>query len=201
MESCHWITKKNNHFFPPSPYLCSSITSLSGHLKPHGSYSFSTSKVECSLPSSVHRERAGRCGEEGEAVVEEEGETGDQSRQDGEQSSGESTPAAANLPLHQGNPLFPTLCLEICSSDSHPEYSRCLNCHRSGFIRKSSLINVKCHKVWKPVSSCGGPFFWLARGWAENIFYYLLFSPCYFHFPPLLLSACVFLFLIRPFFL
>lgn len=51
------------------------------------------SKVECvcSLPSSVLRERAGRGGEEGEAVIEEESQTGDQSRQDGEQSSGEST--------------------------------------------------------------------------------------------------------------
>lgn len=68
------------------------------HHKPHGSFTFSLSKVECicSLPSSVLRERAGRVGEEGETVMEEESQTGDQSRQDGEQSSGEWTPAATN---------------------------------------------------------------------------------------------------------
>lgn len=67
------------------------------------------------LLSSVLRERAGRGGEEGEAVTEEESQTGDQRRQDGEQSSGESTPAAANLPPHQGNAVFLSLSLEMCS--------------------------------------------------------------------------------------
>lgn len=65
------------------------------------------------------RERAGRSGEEGEAVIEEESQIGDQSRQDGEQSSGESTPATANLRLHQGNAVFLFLSLEMCSSDFH----------------------------------------------------------------------------------
>lgn len=74
-------------------------------------------KVEsvCLLLSSVLRERAGRGGEEGEAVTEEESQTGDQRRQDGEQSSGESTSAAANLPPHQGNTVFLFLSLKMCS--------------------------------------------------------------------------------------
>lgn len=74
-------------------------------------------KVEsvCSFLSSVLRERAGRGREEGEAVTEEESQTGDQRRQDGEQSSGELTPAAANLPPHQGNRVFLALSLDMCS--------------------------------------------------------------------------------------
>lgn len=74
-------------------------------------------KVEsvCPLLSSVLRERAGRGGEEGEAVTEEESQAGDQRRQDREQSSGESTPAAANLPPHQGNTVFLSLSLKMCS--------------------------------------------------------------------------------------
>lgn len=108
---------------------------LVGHHNLHGSYTFSISKVECvcSLPSSVLRERAGRGGEEGEAVIEEESQTGDQSRQDREQSSGELTPAAANLPLHQGNAVFLSLSLKMCSSDFHPKDSTCLNWHISLF--------------------------------------------------------------------
>lgn len=46
------------------------------------------------------REREGCGGEEGEAVTEEESQTGDQRRQDGEQSLGESTPADFKLLLH-----------------------------------------------------------------------------------------------------
>lgn len=72
-------------------------------------------KVESVCVSSVLRERAGRGGEEGEAVTEEESQTGDQRRQDGEQSSGESRPAAANLPPHQGNTVFLSLSLKMCS--------------------------------------------------------------------------------------
>lgn len=51
------------------------------------------------LSSALCRECEGCSGEEGEAVTEEESQTGDQRRQDGEQSLGESTPAAFKL-LH-----------------------------------------------------------------------------------------------------
>lgn len=50
--------------------------------------------------SPLRRECEGCSGEEGEAVAEEESQTGDQRRQDGEQSPGESTPAAFKLLLH-----------------------------------------------------------------------------------------------------
>lgn len=52
------------------------------------------------LSSSLCRECEGCSGEEGEAVAEEASQTGDQRRQDGEQSLGESTPAAFKLLLH-----------------------------------------------------------------------------------------------------
>ena len=48
----------------------------------------------------MRREREGCSGEEGEAVTEEESQTGDQRRQDGEQSLGESSPFAFKLLLH-----------------------------------------------------------------------------------------------------
>lgn len=50
--------------------------------------------------SSACREREGCGGEEGEAVAEETSQTGDQRRQDGEQSLGESPHAAFELLLH-----------------------------------------------------------------------------------------------------
>lgn len=52
------------------------------------------------LLSSPCRECEGCSGEEGEAVAEEESQTGDQRRQDGEQSLGESTTAVFKLLLH-----------------------------------------------------------------------------------------------------
>lgn len=52
------------------------------------------------LSSALCRECEGCGGEEGEAVTEEESQTGDQRRQDGEQSLGESTPAAFKPLLH-----------------------------------------------------------------------------------------------------
>lgn len=88
---------------------------LVGPHQRHCSYTFSLSKVECfcSLPSSVLRERAGRGGEEGEAVVEEESQTGNQSRQDGEQSSGESTPCCCQ-PASSSGPRALSICLSKC---------------------------------------------------------------------------------------
>lgn len=50
--------------------------------------------------SSLCRECEGCTGEEGEAVAEEESQTGDQRRQDREQSLGESTHAALKLILY-----------------------------------------------------------------------------------------------------
>lgn len=81
------------------------------HDKPHGSC-FLFLLIQCTdmqnesllilspLSSSLCRECEGCSGEEGEAVAEEESQTGDQRRQDGEQSLGESTPAAFKLLLH-----------------------------------------------------------------------------------------------------
>lgn len=59
--------------------------------------------IECEslhFISSLCREHKGCSGEEGEAVAEEESQTGDQRRQDGEQSLGESALVAFLLLLH-----------------------------------------------------------------------------------------------------
>lgn len=56
--------------------------------------------LSLNLSSFLCREREGCVGEEGEAVAEKESETGDQRRQDGEQSLGESSLAAFKLLLH-----------------------------------------------------------------------------------------------------
>lgn len=56
--------------------------------------------LSLNLSSSLCREHEGCLGEEGEAVTEKESQTGDQRRQDGEQSLGESTLAAFKLLLH-----------------------------------------------------------------------------------------------------
>lgn len=73
------------------------------------SISFNSTFAKCSPPlllfgvtpyftsSLPCREREGCGGEEGEAVTAEESQTGDQRRQDGEQSIGESIPHAVKL--------------------------------------------------------------------------------------------------------
>lgn len=48
----------------------------------------------------LRRECEGCSGEKGEAVTQEESQTGDQRRQDGEQSPGESNPSSFKLRLH-----------------------------------------------------------------------------------------------------
>lgn len=90
--------------------LCFQVNTcvLSEPANTRSSYDFSISRVKsvCFLLSSVLRECAGRSGEEGEAVAKEESQTGDQRRQDGEQSSGELTPAASSSSGQQGLFLF-----------------------------------------------------------------------------------------------
>lgn len=59
------------------------------------------SSASSDLLPALCREREGCGGEEGEAVTEEESQTGDQRRQDGEQSPGESSPAAFKPLLYE----------------------------------------------------------------------------------------------------